>query len=770
MARVRTWIFVAFFYLTDPTGVARAEIYKETSWNERRNDSSVLQAATKPQRLIHSVHSTNEIKHNQLNTRVRNNSTAAHVIHLAHASFQVDVFHSSFVLDLNLNHDLLSAHYVEKHFNEDGNTTQISGGEHCYYHGEIRGLSNSFVAMSTCHGLNGVFYDGNYTYVIEQMGGKTDEHEEQSHIVYRSPGLDIPLGCTSFGCFSDDNPWQEIPDKVKRRRTKRQVRRGQRTVLRETKYIELMVVNDYALFSNQRYSVTLTSNFAKSVVNFADFIYKQQLNTRIVLVAMETWTSGDKIDNNENPLLTLREFMKYRSNSVNVHSDAFHMFSGRIFQSSHSATAYIGGICSPTKGGGINEYGKISSMALALTQSLGLNLGMMWNTQRIGPNNCRCTDVWFGCIMEDTGQYPPRKFSRCSITEYHLFLQAGGGMCLFNKPLKLVDPQECGNGYVENGEECDCGTAAECSKVGGNCCKKCTLTHNAMCSNGLCCRDCQYEPRGAICRQAMNDCDIAETCTGDSSQCPWNVHKLDGYSCDNDQGRCYGGKCHTRDRQCDFIWGRGSTDRICYEKLNVDGTEKGNCGKDGQNWLQCSKQDVLCGYLFCSNITQPPRRGILKGDITSVTLYHQDKYMDCRGGHVELDDGTSLAYVEDGTSCGPNMMCLDHKCLPIQAFNLSSCPQSANGDICFSHGVCSNEAKCICVRDWTGKDCSVFDPYTEPSPAEDTGQYKGPSGTNIIIGSIAGAILVAAIVLGGTGWGFKNIRRGRYNAAQQGAI
>eukprot|EP00069_Balaena_mysticetus_P015089 bmy_01675T0 len=39
----------------------------------------------------------------------------------------------------------------------------------------------------------------------------------------------------------------------------------------------------------------------------------------------------------------------------------------------------------------------------------------------------------------------------------------------------------------------------------------------------------------------------------------------------------------------------------------------------------------------------------------------------------------------------------------------------------------------------------------------DTGkgeEKKGPSATNLIIGSIAGAILVAAIVLGGTGWGF----------------
>lgn len=172
--------------------------------------------------------------------------------------------------------------------------------------------------------------------------------------------------------------------------------------------------------------------------------------------------------------------------------------------------------------------------------------------------------------------------------------------------------------------------------------------------------------------------------------------------------------------------------------------------------------------------------------------------------------------------------------------------------------VCSNEGKCICRAEWTGKDCSVYDPIPEPKPTGETERYKGPcapwggggdgtgralrapavpgphglghpalspvipwessvtttpppprccgpaghswvlspppgphsagaalglcphvmcvpptptdvcpcslfpfpsvtgpSGTNIIIGSIAGAVLVAAIVLGGTGWGFK---------------
>lgn len=78
---------------------------------------------------------------------------------------------------------------------------------------------------------------------------------------------------------------------------------------------------------------------------------------------------------------------------------------------------------------------------------------------------------------------------------------------------------------------------------------------------------CQYELRGATCRGSVNDCDIPETCTGDSSQvkevpqcictciemlerlngqimfslslsllqCPHNVHKLDGYMCDAGQ-------------------------------------------------------------------------------------------------------------------------------------------------------------------------------------------------------------------------------------------
>ncbi|XP_052344020.1 disintegrin and metalloproteinase domain-containing protein 11 isoform X2 [Oncorhynchus keta] len=747
---------------------------------EQGDRGPAVEEVTQPKRLLQQIDSEGELVHLHLDTRVKNHTEGAQPVHLAQSSFLVEAFGKSFILDLELNHNLLSSDYVERHFDDEGRPSQNMGGEHCYYHGRLRGVPGSWVALSTCHGLRGMFSDGNFSYGIEPVLN-TGGEKQNDHVVYRMADLDLLLSLQCPGCSlnssdtegnsvndsdpaGDDGilsePEEPIFTEEGLSRSKRQVRRGQRTVQTETKYIELMVVNDHDLFVQLRRSSSQTRNFAKAVVNMADAIYKDQLNTRIVLVAMETWSSQNMVSVGNDPLLTLRDFMKYRKESIKERSDATHLFSGRTFQSSRSGTAYIGGICSLTRGGGVNEYGNVGPMAITLCQSLGQNIGMMWNKERPTAGDCRCPDPWLGCIMEDTGYYLPRKFSRCSVDEYLRFLQQGGGSCLFNKPSKLLDSPECGNGFVEVGEECDCGSHVECARSGGACCKKCTLTHDAMCSTGLCCRGCRYELRGVTCREVTNDCDVPETCPGDSSQCPHNVHKLDGYMCEAGQGRCFGGRCKTRDGQCRGLWGHNSADRFCYEKLNSEGTEKGNCGRDasGQGWVQCNKQDVLCGFLLCTNMSAKPRFGDLQGDLTSLTIYHQNRYLDCRGGHAVLEDGSDLGYVEDGTPCGPNMMCLDRRCLPVPTFNLSTCPGSS---ICSHHGTCSNEVRCICDTDYTGKDCSVYDPIPDPTPPEGPEKYKGPSGTNIIIGSIAGAILLAAIVLGGTGWGFKNIRRGR---------
>ncbi|XP_027811909.2 disintegrin and metalloproteinase domain-containing protein 22 isoform X5 [Marmota flaviventris] len=725
---------------------------------ERRNENRFLERQSiVPLRLIYRSGGEDETQHDELNTRVRGDLGGQQLTHVDQASFQVDAFGTSFILDVTLNHDLLSSDYIERHIEHGGKTVQSKGGEHCYYQGQIRGNPVSFVALSTCHGLHGMFYDGNHTYLIEPEENETAQEDFHFHSVYKSRLFEFPM---------DDLPseFQQVnitPPKFilkpRPKRIKRQLRYP-RNVEEETKYIELMIVNDHLMFKKHRLSVVHTNTYAKSVVNMADIIYKDQLKTRIVLVAMETWAADNKFAISENPLITLREFMKYRRDFIKEKSDAVHLFSGSQFESSRSGAAYIGGICSLLKGGGVNEFGKTDLMAVTLAQSLAHNIGIISDKRKLASGECKCEDTWSGCIMGDTGYYLPKKFTQCNIEEYHDFLNSGGGACLFNKPSKLLDPPECGNGFIETGEECDCGTPTECVLEGAECCKKCTLTQDSQCSDGLCCKKCKFQPMGTVCREAVNDCDISETCSGNSSQCAPNIHKMDGYSCDGTQGICFGGRCKTRDRQCKYIWGQKVTasDKYCYEKLNIEGTEKGNCGKDKDTWIQCNKRDVLCGYLLCTNIGNIPRLGELDGEITSTLVVQQGRTLNCSGGHVKLEEDVDLGYVEDGTPCGPQMMCLEHRCLPVASFNFSTCLSGKEGTVCSGNGVCSNDLKCVCDTLWTGADCSTLLLHNEGPKTS-----NGVAGINIIIGIIAGTILMLALILGITAWGYKNYREQR---------
>uniref|UniRef100_A0A8C1XHM1 ADAM metallopeptidase domain 22 n=1 Tax=Cyprinus carpio TaxID=7962 RepID=A0A8C1XHM1_CYPCA len=618
--------------------------------------------------------------------------------HMTQASFQVQAFGQTFILDVELNHS-------EKHWK--------NGGEHCYYHGKVHDIPKSYVALSTCHGLHGMFFDGNHTYMIEPGGENTTSVSKVDHYIKQSK-YRLYQYCKIYVCHHV-------------------ISRNPRSVADETKYIELMVINDHLMYKKHRLSIGQTNNYAKSVVNMADLYFKEQLNTRIVLVAMETWAADNRFNINDDPMVTLREFMKYRRDFIKEKCDSVHLFSGNRFHSNWGGASYMGGVCSLTKGGGVNEYGKTEEMAITLAQSLGQNIGIFSDKKRILNGECKCEDKWSGCIMDDVGFYLPKRFSDCNVEEYHDFLNSGGGACLFNKPSKLLDPPECGNGFVEAGEECDCGSPAECAREGENCCKKCMLTQGAKCSDGLCCKNCQF--MGVLCREAVNDCDIPEMCTGNSSQVRALLRISHNTSYSKGIGIMF--KCKTKDRQCKYLWGEKATsaDKFCYEKLNIEGTEKGNCGRDRDTWIQCKKQDVHCGYLLCSNISPAPRLGELQGGLTSFSVAQHSASLDCSGGHVLIDGDTDLGYVEDGTACGTDRICFNHKCLPVQEFNFSTCPGTNERVICSGHGV----RDCLL---WLHIKCSV--PLT------------GIITTNIIIGAIAGSILVLALILGISAWGYKS--------------
>lgn len=56
-------------------------------------------------------------------------------------------------------------------------------------------------------------------------------------------------------------------------------------------------------------------------------IFKEQLHTRVVLVAVEIWTDKDHIPISVRPLEMLQDFSKYRQQSIKHHADAVHLIS-----------------------------------------------------------------------------------------------------------------------------------------------------------------------------------------------------------------------------------------------------------------------------------------------------------------------------------------------------------------------------------------------------------------------------------------------------------
>ncbi|KAI9373799.1 Metallo-peptidase family M12-domain-containing protein [Aspergillus egyptiacus] len=161
------------------------------------------------------------------------------------------------------------------------------------------------------------------------------------------------------------------------------------------------------------------------------------------------------------------------------------------------------------------------------------------------------------------------EFSQCSIGNIcgGIARQIVNTNCLSeNRGIVTFTGAQCGNGIVEAGEDCDCGGQDGCA--GNQCCdaSTCKFRDGAVCddANDGCCHSCQFASAGTVCRSSTGECDIEETCTGNSSTCPTDHYKDDGESCGGDDSglKCASGQCTSRDAQCQSV-SSNSNARAC---------------------------------------------------------------------------------------------------------------------------------------------------------------------------------------------------------------
>ncbi|XP_040847873.1 disintegrin and metalloproteinase domain-containing protein 12 [Ochotona curzoniae] len=605
------------------------------------------------------------------------------------------------ILNLERNEGLIASSFTETHYLQDGTDVSLARNHtgHCYYHGHVRGDAGSAVSLSTCSGLRGLIVFENKTYILEPVKNTTYGYKLSAA---------QSLGSTWATCGWHQNSSQLPATHMLPLPARMPPRRRKRETLKTTKYVELVIVADNREFQRQGKDLEKVKQRLIEIANHVDKFYRP-LNIRIVLVGVEVWTDIDKCSISQDPFSSLHEFLDWRKVKLlprKSHDNA-QLISGVSFQGTTIGMAPIMSMCTAEQSGGVVMDHSDSPLGAAVTlaHELGHNFGMNHDTLERG---CRCRTAADkgGCIMNPSTGFPfPMVFSSCSKKDLETSLEKGMGMCLFNLP-EVKQPfggRKCGNGYVEDGEQCDCGELEECTN---RCCNAttCTLKPEAVCAHGLCCEDCQLKPAGTACRGSSNACDLPEFCTGTSPHCPANVYLHDGHPCQGVDGYCYNGICQTHEQQCVTLWGPGAkpAPRICFERVNSAGDPYGNCGKDSKSsFAKCEMRDAKCGKIQCQGGASRPVIGTNAVSIeTNIPLQEGGRIL-CRGTHVYLgDDLPDPGLVLAGTKCADGKICLNRRCQNVSVFGVHECARQCHG-----RGVCNNRKNCHCEAHWAPPFC-----------------------------------------------------------------
>lgn len=677
--------------------------------------------------------------------------------HIHHLTVGWDVDGEDYILDLKLNRELIPESYFEKYHHQGRsvvNKPNKNEIELCHYTGTLRDRPNSWAALSTCDGgVEGVIYDGRVMHHIQKMG-QPDlvPHIANPHYMYnhdhvsennrtcgfhdtKDTGDNEPtVGDTTESFFADPAFNRMLRYKRDISQTKDETAKnnninvkGPWNANKRSRYVELVIVVDNRKYKEYGKDLRKVYRKCKDMANIANALYAP-LNIYIALVGVDVWSEYDEITLSTNGDTTLTNFLHYRRERLvkEFPNDNAQLLTGIQFDSGVVGKALKGPICTYEFSGGVSMWHSevIGLVATTMAHELGHNFGMEHDTE-----NCECPDE--RCIMAPASStMKPSFWSSCSLEYLALAFEHGMDYCLRNKPRTLFDTPVCGNGFVEPGEECDCGLKEHCDNP---CCdpNTCKLFPNATCATGECCdfKTCKPKLPGTMCRFSEHECDLPEYCTGSSEFCPKDIFKVDGVPCKVGQAFCYQGTCRTHSDQCRLLWGPSGkkSDNQCYEQ-NRKGSRHGNCGYNrlNQSYIPCVHDNVRCGMLHCQHLNERLEFGMESVAILSHSFINSGgRIIPCRTALVDLGiDDVDPGLSPEGARCAEDSLCVNQKCMPVASLKIGplSCPNNCNG-----HGVCNSLGHCHCDADWAPPYCESpgaggsLDSGPASNPDEDSG-------------------------------------------------
>eukprot|EP00049_Salpingoeca_infusionum_P002017 m.52975 g.52975 ORF g.52975 m.52975 type:complete len:961 (-) comp11345_c0_seq2:160-3042(-) len=452
---------------------------------------------------------------------------------------------STFHISLKRNYKMFSDQFVI-HVHGSNGTRTMPFNQHNFFRGTLKGDANADVRATMLGNTIkiSIEYDDGLVFVEPSHLHRRDA--TTSHIVFRAE--DVQTNSTPTPCgVKDEDAEQDIAQLYQEVRAS-QIPQAQRTRARRgyqgdsTKNTcEMALVSDHrflaaSAFGNNDLTTTATTmiswlEFANRIFQFTDFGSTIGVGIQLAVAQIHIYEDGSS---NANPFKTsTNDYSVFLDQVGSISWDSVclaHGFTHQDFADGVLGLANVGTICSPpsatgsvSSNSGIRVFSTNTGMTttvnfgtvspelqsmLVFTHEVGHNFGMSHDTSCSvfcsDPSNsahCEGSEVTGGSgghyimwpISVDGSQANNDRFSPCSIDFAQSRINSDSsrsGQCFTNSGSGPI----CGNGILQTGEDCDCGSTdpTECTAVDPCCQPDCTLAVGAECSDSVmpCCDSC----------------------------------------------------------------------------------------------------------------------------------------------------------------------------------------------------------------------------------------------------------------------------------------